>query len=182
MLPNQQLQQLFNQAVQAERLNPNRRIQKGLTLTEHNTQLKKFDSTCRFGLMYRHKWAECRKRQRDEAAGHSNTKAKKAPELQNQNQQEFRPKFNANIVCQICGYVGHSAKHCRYWIPSTSAFGSEPYNKQTTTGNRDFRRDFRRAQHGYNQANEMTTQSYPEEDSMVANNYYQPKRNDNPSN
>ena len=65
---------------------------------------------------------------------------------------------------------------------NTSAFGSVPYNKQTTTENRVFRRDFRRAQHGYKQANGMTTQTYPEEDSAVSNNYYQQEYNNDPSN
>ena len=75
-----------------------------------------------------------------------------------------------------------SAKDRRYRILSISAFGSVPYNKQTTTENRDFRKDFPRAQHGYQQAKEMTTQINPEEDGAVFNNYYQPEYNENSSN
>ena len=117
---------------------------------------KKFDGTCRYCAIYGHKWAECRKRQRDEAAGYNNSQAHKTSEQQTNTQTESQPKFNAKLVCQSCGYLGHSAKDCRYRFPHTSAKGSIPYNKQSTSENRDFRRDFGRAQNGHPQPTKST--------------------------
>ena len=72
-------------------------------------------------------------------------------------------------------------KDFRYMIPSTSAFGSLPYNKQTTTENRDFRRVFGRSQNGYQPTDEMTTRTYTERESVVYNNYYQAEYNEKSS-
>ena len=144
LLPNQQLLQPFNQAIQTQEAPSKPVIQKQIEADRPPVK-KKFDRNCRYCAIYGHKWAECRKRQPDAAAGHNNSQAHRTSEQQTNTQTKTQPKFNAKLVCQICGYTGHSAKDCRYRIPNTSAYGSVPYNRQSTTENRVFRRDFRRA-------------------------------------
>ena len=155
LLPNQQLLQPFNLAVQTQEAPSKPVIQKQIEADRPPVK-KKFDGNCRYCAIYGHKWAECRKRQRDAAAGHNNSQAHRTSEQQTNTQTETQPKFDAKLVCQFCGYTGHSAKDCRFRIPNTSAYGSVPYNRQSTTENMDFRRDFRRAQIEHYPANEMT--------------------------
>ena len=85
-------------------------------------------------------------------------------------------------MCQNCGYTGHSAKDCRYRIPNTSAYGSVPYNRQSTTENRDFRRDFRRAQNGHYPANEKTDHTPTDQGAEKSDTYYQQEYVDNSTN
>ena len=180
LLPNQQLLQPFNQAVQTQEAPSKPVIQKRIEADRPQAK-KKFDGTCRYCAIYGHKWAECRKRQRDAAAG-NNSQAHKTSEPQTNAQSESQPKFNAKLVCQICGYTGHSAKDCRYRIPQTSAYGSVPYKRQSTSENRDFRRDFRIAQNGHYLTNELTDQTPTDQQAEMNNNYYQQKYIDNSSN
>ena len=42
--------------------------------------------------------------------------------------------------------VGHSARDCRNRVPGASAYKNVPYEKQSTTENREFRRDFKQSQ------------------------------------
>ena len=171
LLPNQQLLQPFNQPIQTQEVPTKPVVQKQNT-NERPPIKKKFDGNCRYCAIYGHKWAECRKRLRDEAAGNNNSQAQKKPEQQNNNHAETQTKYNAKLVCQICGYTGHSAKDCRYRIPQTSAYGSVPYNRQTTTENRDFRRDFRRAQNSPYPTNEMNEFTPGEQQHQTNDDYY----------
>ena len=171
MLPNQQLLQPFNQAIQTQEV-PNKPVVQKRNENERPTIKKKFDGNCRYCAIYGHKWAECRKRLRDEAAGNNNSQAQKKPEQQNNN-PETQPKYNAKLVCQICGYTGHSAKDCRYRIPQNSAYGSVPYNRQTTNENRDFRRDFRRAHNYPYPAIEMNELAPGNQQQQTSDDYYQ---------
>ena len=171
LLPNQQLLQPFNQAIQTQDVPTKPVVQKQNT-NERPPIKKKFDGNCRYCAIYGHKWAECRKRLREEAAGNNNSQAQKKPEQQNNSHAETQTKYNAKLVCQICGYTGHSAKACRYRIPQTSAYGSVPYNRQTTTENRDFRRDFRRAQNSPYPTNEMNEFTPGEQQHQTNDDYY----------
>ena len=85
-------------------------------------------------------------------------------------------------MCHICGYTGHSAEDCRYRIPQTLANGSVPYNRQSTSENRDFRRDLRRAQNGHYPTNELTDQTPTDQPADMIDDYYQQKYVDNSSN
>ena len=171
LLPNQQLLQPFNQTIQTQEV-PNKPVVQKRNENERPTIKKKFDGNCRYCASYGHKWAECRKRLRDEAAGNNNSQPQKKPEQQNNN-AETQPKYNAKLVCQICGYRGHSAKDCRYRIPQTSAYGSVPYKRQTTNENRDFRRDFRRAHNYPYPANEMNELAPGDQQQQTSDDYYQ---------
>ena len=135
LLPNQQLLQPFNQAIQTQEA-PSKLVVQERNETKRPITKRKLDGNCSYCAIYGHKWAECRKRLRDEAAGNNNSQAHKKSEQQN-TQTEAQPKFNAKLVCQICGYTGHSAKDCRYNIPHTSAYGSVPYNRQTIIENKE---------------------------------------------
>ena len=109
LLPNQQLLQPFNQDVQTQEA-PSKPGTKKQIEADTPQAKKKFDGTCQYCAIYGNKWAECRKRQRDAAAGHNNSQAHKTSEPQTNAQSESQPKFNAKLVCQLCGYTGHSAK------------------------------------------------------------------------
>ena len=49
-----------------------------------------------------------------------------------------KPKYNPKLVCQICGYTGHSARDCRRRIPkeSSSAYGKIPYATNSQDDNK----------------------------------------------
>ena len=106
----------------------------------------------------------------------------KTSNQQNNPQADTRLKNNAKFVCQICGYTGHSAKDCRYRVPTTSAYGSLPYSRQSRTENRDFRRDFRRTQNSYHPSNEMTNHTPTDQREETDDNCYQQENVNNSSN
>ena len=124
---------------------------------------RKFDGQCRHCGMHGHKWAECRKRLREEAQAKppSPTPHKLAQPTQT---QETRPKYNSKLVCQICGKVGHSARDCYYRNTTTSAYRSVPYPMQSTEENRQFRRDFKQTNSRVYNANELSHTTNDETD------------------
>ena len=101
---------------------------------EPQRQKKKFDGDCRHCNIYGHKCADCRKPLREEAA------------CGKQDNPHTKTKHNPKLVCQICGKLGYSARDGRFRIPGQSAYRNVPYSKQTTTEDKDFIRDFKRAQ------------------------------------
>ena len=92
---------------------------------------RKFDGQCRHCGIHGHKWAECRKRLREEAQAKTANQKTQQPTPATQN-PDNRPKFNSKLVCQICGKVGHSARDCYHRNTTTSAYRSVPYTKQST--------------------------------------------------
>ena len=103
---------------------------------------RKFDGQCRHCGIHGHKWAECRKRLREEnqsKPANSNSQ----PAAQPSQEQQPKPKYNSKLVCQICSKVGHSVRDCYYRNTGTSAYRSVPYRKQSTDENRQFIRVFR---------------------------------------
>ena len=115
---------------------------------------RKFDGQCRHCGITGHKWAECRKRLREEAQNKNNHNQKQP--AQPTNTQDVKPKYNHKLVCQICGKVGHSARDCYYRNTTTSAYRSVPYSKQSTEENKQFRRDFRQTNNRVYNANELS--------------------------
>ena len=122
--------------------------------TQNRETKRKFDGQCRHCGITGHKWAECRKRLREEAQN-KNANNQQQP-AQPTNTQDVKPKYNPKLVCQICGKVGHSARDCYYRNTGTSAYRSVPYPKQSTEENRQFRRDFKQTNSRVYNANEMS--------------------------
>ena len=108
---------------------------------------RKFEGNCRYCNIVGHKWIDCRKRLRDESNGiHTKTYQRPQQDSNNQQPQTDKTRYNPKLVCQICGKVGHSARDCRECVPGASAYQNVPYQKQSTTENREFRRDLRQSQ------------------------------------
>ena len=151
LIPNTTNAQPFNQ-ISAPQPNVTTPQTSNVQTQQSRETKRKFDGQCRHCGIHGHKWAECTKRLREEAP----TK----PQGQNQQQpaqpQEIRPKYNAKLVCQICGKVGHSARDCYYRNTATSAYRSVPYPKQSTEEKRKFRRDFKQTNNRVYNANEMS--------------------------
>ena len=96
-------------------------------LQQNRETKRKFDGQCRHCGIHGHKWAECRKRLREETQNKPANSNSQPAGLHSQEQQP-KAKYNLKLVCQICGKVGHSARDC---------YG------QSTEENKQFRRDFR---------------------------------------
>ena len=64
-----------------------------------------------------------------------------------------KPKYNPKVVCQICGYAGHSARDCRRRVPkeSNSAYEKIPYGTNSQDDNKTQRQDLKRQQTPINQ-------------------------------
>ena len=124
---------------------------------------RKFDGQCRNCGIHGHKLAECRKRLREEAQVKPPCRTPQQPAQPTQT-QEIRPKYQSKLVCQICGKVGHSARDCYCRNSTTSAYRSVPYPKQSTEKNRQFRRDFKQANHRVYNVNELSHTTNDETD------------------
>ena len=70
--------------------------------TQNRETKRKFDEQCRHCGITGHKWAECRKRLREEAHNKTTTHNQQQP-TQPTNTQDVKPKYNPKLVCQICG-------------------------------------------------------------------------------
>ena len=81
-----------------------------------------------------------------------------------------KPKYNPKLVCQICGYTGHSARDCRRRVPkeSSSAYGKIPYATNSQDDNKARRQDLKRQQRPMNPMQTVTDEeeqtSYSDED------------------
>ena len=89
---------------------------------------RKFDGQCRHCAITGHKWAECRKRLREEAQNKATNNNQPNPPTPRTSSPNTTPNW-----CQICGKVGHSARDCYYRNTTTSAYRSIPYSKQRKT-------------------------------------------------
>ena len=124
----------------------------------------RFDVNCRHCQSYGHKWAECRKRLREEVSSSDNRPQPQQTTEGNQN----KTKYNHIDVCQNCGQNGD----CRYRIPGHSTCRSVPYNKQTTSESKVFRRDFKLAQNQQHQMNEVNMESHNSSEEEEMNDCY----------
>ena len=154
-MPSNSTMQPINQINQQPELKPTQPYpKKTQTIHKHpqNWETKKrFDVNCQHSQHYAHKWAECGKRLHEKASAADN----RTQPRQTGDSSYNKSKCNPRDVCQICGQIGHSAWDRRYRIPGQSAYRKVPYNKQTTSENKEFRRDFRRAQNQPRQMNEI---------------------------
>ena len=126
------------------------------TQSQQNRKTKrKFDGQCRHFGIHGHKWAECRKRLREEAQAKP-TNQNPQQTTQSNKTQENRPKYNSKLVCKNCGKVGHSARDCYQRNTTKSAYRSVPYPKQSTEENKQFRRDFRQTNNRVYNTNELS--------------------------
>ena len=154
LIPNTTSAQPFNQISAPQ---PNAATPPTSTAQPQQTRetKRKFDRQCRHCGIHGHKWAECRKRLREEAQAKTATQNTQQPNPATQN-PDNRSKFNSKLVCQICGKVGHSARDCYHRNSTTSAYRSVPYTKQSTEENKQFRRDFRQNNQRVYTTNELS--------------------------
>ena len=122
---------------------------------------RKFDGQCRHCAITGHKWAECRKRLREEAQNKATNNNQPNPPTPRTSSPNTTPNW-----CQICGKVGHSARDCYYRNTTTSAYRSIPYSKQSTKENKQFRRDFRQTNNRVYNANELSHATNDETDNV----------------
>ena len=123
---------------------------------------RKFDGRCRHCGIHGHKYAECRKRLREESLNKSeNPNSQTAAQPNPTNEQ--KPRYNSKLVCQIGENVGHSARDCYYRNTTTSAYRSVPYNKQSTEENKQFGRDFKQTNNKVYSANELSHTTHAED-------------------
>ena len=110
---------------------------------------KRFEGQCFYCGKTGHWKTECCARQRDEANGIKKEDAipRKKPA------DPDKPKYNPKLVCQICGYTGHSARDCRRRVPkeSSRAYGKIPYATSPQDDNKTRRQDLKRQQRPLNQ-------------------------------
>ena len=113
------------------------------------TETKRFEGKCFYCGKQGHRKQECRGRQRDEANGTTKPDAIQPAKRQ----EEDKPKYNPKLVCQICGYTGHSARDCRKRIPkqSSTPYGQLPYKRTDDQENKERRRELKQQQRPMNQ-------------------------------
>ena len=139
-------------------------------------EVPRFNGNCNYCGIKGHKKAECRKRMKDEKmrndrsdnrdrsyerrrdSSRDDNRYTERRDTRNERRETYpkdtRP-YNSKLVCQICGYTGHSAVNCYQRTKGASAYRNLPYARQDKDENTEFRRDFKRSQRSY-PANEMT--------------------------
>ena len=60
-------------------------------------------------------------------------------------EQRERPKHNSNLICQNCGYTGHTAPGYCHKRNEASANTNVHYQKQDAKNNQQFRKAFKKA-------------------------------------
>ena len=125
LLRKYQYQNVLQQTTSHPRTNHSTRClitpQKGnshdLTKPNPKPRPKQFEGKCFYCGKQGHRKQECRGRQRDEANGTTKPDAIQPVKRQ----EDDKPKYNPKLVCQICGYTGHSARDCRKRIPKQTS-------------------------------------------------------------
>ena len=134
------------------------------TATTQPTERKRFEGQCFYCGKTGHR--KTKRRARQEANGIKKENAipmKKAADPD-------KLKYNPKLVCQICGYTGHSARDCRRRVPkeSSSAYGKIPYATNSQDDNKARRQDLKRQQRPMNPMQAFTDEeeqtSYSDED------------------
>ena len=113
------------------------------------TETKRFEGKCFYCGKQGHRKQDCRGPQRDEANGTTKPDA-----IQPAKRQEVdKPEYNPKLVCQICGYTGHSARDCRKRIPkqTSTPYGQLPYKRTDDQENKERRRELKQQQRPVNQ-------------------------------
>ena len=109
---------------------------------------KKFEGKCFYCGKMGHRKHERRSKLRDEANG-----IVKPDAIPRNSTAPTDKKYNPKLVCQICGYTGHSARDCRHRFPkeSSNPYGKIPYQKADTEESKERRRDLKKQQRPINQ-------------------------------
>ena len=117
--------------------------------SQPKSDTKRFDGKCFYCGKEGHMKQECRGRQRDEANGINKPDAIQPTKRHD----EDKPKYNPKLVCQICGYTGHSARDCRKRIPkqTSTPYGQLPYQRTDEQENKERRRELKQQQRLMNQ-------------------------------
>ena len=117
--------------------------------SQPKTETKRFEGKCFYCGKQGHRKQECRGRQRDEANGTTKPDAIQPAKRQ----EDDKPKYNPKLVCQICGYTGHSARDCRKRIPrqTSTPYGQLPYKRTDDQENKERRRELKQQQRPMNQ-------------------------------
>ena len=117
--------------------------------SQPKTETKRFEGKCFYCGKQGHRKQECRGRQRDEANGTTKPDAIQPAKRQ----EDDKPKYNPKLVCQICGYTGHSARDCRKRIPKQTSTpnGQLPYKRTDDQENKERRRELKQQQRPMNQ-------------------------------
>ena len=112
------------------------------TRSDHNhskSDNKRFGGKCLYCGQQGHMKQECRGRQKDEA----NCISEPIVIQPAKQKEDNKPKYNPKLVCQICGYTGHSARDCRKRIPkhTSTQYGQLPYKRTDDQENKERRRE-----------------------------------------
>ena len=113
------------------------------------TETNRFEGKCFYCGKQGHRKQECRGRQRDEANGTTKPDAIQPAKRQ----EDDKPKYNPKLVCQICGYTGHSARDCRKRISkqTSTPYRQLPYKRTDDQENKEPRRELKQQQRPMNQ-------------------------------
>ena len=113
------------------------------------TETKRFEVKCFYCGKQGHRKQECRGRQRDEANGITKPDAIQPAKRKEDDKAKYIPK----LVCQICGYTGHSGRDCRKRIPkqTSTTYGQLPYKRTDEQENKERRRELKQHQRPINQ-------------------------------
>ena len=107
------------------------------------------------------------------------TLTKQRPQPKNDNGQQYqldKPRNNSKLVCLICGKI----RHCRNRVPGGSAYRNASNEKQYTTENREFRREFKQFQNDRQPAYQVVVTQPTEQPTQteVHNDCYDVEYND----
>ena len=106
-----------------------------------NHRKPELNGDCHYCGKQRQRARECGSKKREQAQ-------QETPQNKRREQTE-RQKYNSKLVCQNCGYTGHTARtaDCRHKRKEASAYRSVPYQKQSTENNqqswKNFKKDYK---------------------------------------
>ena len=103
--------------------------------TQNPRETKRFEGKCFNCDKLGQRQAECRQIARDAENGTLRTRER-------QENKDERRQYKRKLVCQICGYTGHSAKYCSQRQRNASPYRQMPYEKQTPDEKRNQRKFF----------------------------------------
>ena len=107
------------------------------TLAPTQPEGKKIEEQCFYCDKTGHRKIEYRAKQSVEANGIAKEDVTKTTRTSNPDKSKYNPK----LVCQICGYTGHSVRDCRRRVPkeSSSAYGNVPNSTNSQEDNKNRR-------------------------------------------
>ena len=131
-------------------------------------QSKRFNGNCNYCSKYGHKAIDCRTRLREEAQAGANKLTpndgqKNVPQMSQPTNERTniyqKPPYQGKLVCQICGYTGHSARDCNHRTKTKEQLAQLPIPKQNQQTNNETRREIKRNYRPNHVMNEMTPET-----------------------